>query len=162
MSSFYNISIPSPDIYAQLQFVAKINLQGKQSAVFWRNATRQVVIRNENNEWLIQPDGLITASLAALFNVAPHNIIVKGIFITESPHNVTMANEDATLAFYECEWSDYACDKMSLSFDLEIHPDCSTAKKQLVAAIRAFIKDEEEYADMPPLIPVDEREVVMW
>jgi len=154
MTVLYNIPIPAPA--GILQQLAQVRMNDvKIYEFFWRPETRQVVFRHPDNTWYIQPDGSITASLATILNCIPQNIILKNFCIFERPGESHLADAESTVEFYDCDWSDYASDFMSLQFDIEIDTSSTTNVKRLLKVVRGIIKDEEDYADMPALIPIE-------
>jgi len=157
MSALYNIPIPTPEYNgARLQKLATVTLTDvKKYEFFWRTETRQVVIHHPDDRWSIQPDNSITVSLANLMDCIPQNIILKNFYIQEIPDKPHAADAEATIEFYDCDWSDYASDLISLKFDVEIDTACTTDVKRLLKVVRTIIKEEEEYADMPELISMD-------
>jgi len=154
--SFYTIPIPKPDDAANLQQLAQIK-RGKLELFefFWRSETRQVVICRSQSSWFIQPNALIMNSLSALLNCKPCNIIAKDVYIFDSPQKSAPANAETNIALYSCEWSDYAMDKMCIQFIIELHYSCTTEAARTLRVVRSIIEDEELYADMPGLIPMD-------
>lgn len=155
-NSFYTIPIPKPDDAANLQQLAQIKW-GKLELFefFWRTETRQVVIRRGEDNWFIQPNGLIMNSLSELLNCKPCNIIAKDIYIFDTPYKCAPANAETNIALYSCEWSDYAMDKICIQFIVELHYSCTTEAARTLRVVRSIIADEELYADMPDLVPVD-------
>ena len=153
--SFYNIPIPEPSFVMPFQQLAQFkSSDGTIYAAYWLPKTRQVVFMEDADVWHIQPDGPITKSLAALFNCASYNIVAKGITIFEIRGKQKLADAEQIIAFYDCSWSDYACDQIGLQFDVDVNYECTTNVQRLLKVVRGII-DEEEYADMPGLIPID-------
>ena len=157
MTALYSVPIPRPENNGgRLQKLATATLTNlTKYEFFWRAETRQVVIHHPNDSWSIQPDGLITVSLATIMNCIPQNIILKNFYLCEIPGRQRAADAEATVEFYTCDWSDYASDLMSLKFDVVIDTACTTDVKRLLKVVRTIIEEEDEYADMPALIPVD-------
>jgi hypothetical protein len=161
MSSFYSIPIPRPQGgFQQLaQFSVMQNGARNWFVVEWLKDTRQVIVWNEETDtWLIQPNADITTSLATLLNCKPTNIVAKNLFYGEYKQTKKRFDEEMLGGFYECAWSDYTCDNLVLMFDVEVHPNCLSDRKRLVLAIRRYVEElneEEDYADMPGLIPID-------
>ena len=98
MIPIYTVPIPTPHINADLQLVAKLSYNSDSVIVYWRKDTRQAVIHKILGGWFIQPNGLIIESLSTLFNCKPTNIIIKSLFLKESPQNDKLADEEATLS----------------------------------------------------------------
>ena len=150
----YTIPIPAPEFNNEgpLQLAQIRHTTGELLVLYWRDETRQVVIRRGNGQWFIQPDASVTTSLAALLNCDPCNIIAKDITLFEDKPK--MADAETVVAFYDCDWSDYAMDRICVQLDISVHYDCNSAAKQRLKVVRGIIQDEADYADMPDLIPV--------
>ena len=147
MSSFYNVPIPS---VANLRQLAQIlDEDGEVTVLYWCKETSQVVVQQDDDRW-IQPNGPVTESLAAIFDCDPCHIIAKNLFLFETPGHGKAADQELTIGFYDCEWSDYANDHIAIEFDLVINESCTSNAKRLVKALRALIKEEDE--EMPDLI----------
>lgn len=150
----YTIPIPAPEFNNEgpIQLAQIRHTNGELLVLYWRDETRQVVIQRGNGNWFIQPDASITTSLAALLNCEPHNIIANDITLFDvKPH---LADAETVVAFYDCDWSDYAIDRICIQCSLGVHYDCNSVAKQRLKVIRGIIQDEEDYADMPDLIPI--------
>ena len=195
MSSFYSVSIP--ETVAALQQLAQILYGDEVLTVFWMNDTRQVVLERDG-AWHIQPNGSVTRSLAALLQCAPHHLVASGLFFFETPGHGVAVDTRLSLAFYGCEWSDYACDKIALQFNLTVDPTLQSDAHRMTYVIGQlytetvednnsndtyvlenieiqrgsgrrtvytfgqldendgqYDEDEDIYADMPALIPLD-------
>jgi hypothetical protein len=152
MSSFYNVPIPTP---ANLRKLAQIiDEDGEVTVIHWCKLTSQIVVQQDDDRW-IQPNGPVTESLAAIFDCDASNIIAKNLFLFETPGHGKAADEELTVGFYDCEWSDYANDHIAIEFDLVINESCTSNAKRLVKALRVFIDDEEE-DEIPDLEYVDD------
>ena len=180
MSSFYSVSIPEP--VAALQQLAQILYGDEVLTVFWMNDTRQVVLERDG-AWYIQPNGSVTRSLAALLQCAPHHLVASGLFFFETPGHGVAVDTRLSLAFYGCEWSDYACDKIALQFNLVVDPTLQSDAHRMTYVIGQMYADtvdenndadaydveipqsgwltaqlyenEDIYDDMPALIPLE-------
>jgi hypothetical protein len=157
--SFYNISIPLPDFQSDdLQQLAQFHLSnGLLVEAHWHKTTKQVVLQDGGNKWFIQPDGPVTRTLSKLLDCQPHNVVVKGLFLFETPGHGKAADQEMAVSFYDCDWSDYACDRIAIQFNAEANRKCETNVQRLIAVVRNLI-DEEDYADMPALVPIDSYE----
>lgn len=152
-SSFYTIPIPCPEYEGIQQLAQVLDTDANVTVFYWRKATKQVVIEASDGNWYIQPDGLITKSLAALFDCSRHNIVATNLFMFERPGHGKAMDQETTIAFYECDWSDYANDHIAIDFTVEIDRACTSNIVRLLKVVRTLI-DDEDYADMPALIPI--------
>ena len=174
MSSFYHIQIP---VEANLRQLAQIlDSKGDTTRFYWNSKTSQVVVEQGDKRW-VQPNGLVTHSLAAVFGCSPNNIIAKNLFLFETPRHGKAADEEMTVGFYDCEWSDYGNDHIAIQFSLVVDTTCITSAKRLLKVVKLLLQeravddeDEEDdegdeektlsddgnYDDMPGLIPIDD------
>jgi hypothetical protein len=152
--SFYSIPIPEPSSVMPFQQLAQFKSpDGSIYEAYWLPKTRQVLFMEDVDDWHIQPDGLITKSLATLFNCHSQNIVANDITIYEPRDKHKPADAEETVAFYDCSWSDYACDKIYIQFNVTVDYECTTNVQRLLKVMRGIV--DEEYADMPGLIPID-------
>lgn len=174
MSTFYSIPIPEP-IAAAVEQLAQIQYRDEIISAYWYGETRQVLLRRDD-DWFIQPNGSVLRSLAALLRCSPHHLAASNLFFFEAPGRGVAVDNYLGLAFYSCEWSDYACDRIAVQFNLELVPTLQSTDHQMsyvIAQMYARIDqtrrdrhymdndDEDIYADMPALTPlVDETEYV--
>ena len=158
--SFYSISIPEPS-HADLEQLAQILSPAGIICAWWRRAERQVVLELKD-KWYIQPNGLITESLGNLLGVPDYQIVCRGLFFFETPGHGKAVDNEMALGFYNCEWSDYASDRISIQFDLEINTNLTSFNHQIDYAYDEIysenwnnLADMEDYSDMPALIPLN-------
>ena len=170
--SFYSISIPEPS-YADLEQLAQILSPAGIICAWWRRAERQVVLEL-NDKWYIQPNGLVTESLGNLLGVPDYQIVCRGLFFFETPGHGKAVDNETALGFYNCDWSDYASDRISIQFDLEINPNLTSFNHQIDYAYDEIYSeswnnlvdengtmseippcDMEDYSDMPALMPLE-------
>ena len=94
--------------------------------LYWWNEFRTVVIHNtNNNHWYQQPDGNIHDTLHALMYFYPDE---PGTLRTSRMTYATPINycdfkdfdADMNAGFFDCDWSDFACDGMVIHGDLYI------------------------------------------
>lgn len=168
-NSFYSISIPEPS-EVDLEQLAQILSPAGTICAWWRRANRQVILEL-NDKWYIQPDGLVTESLGHLLGVPDYQIVCRGLFFFETPGHGKAVDNDTALAFYNCDWSDYASDRISIQFDLEINTNLTSFNHQIDYAYDNLYSetwnnladenatmseippcDQEDYSDMPALI----------
>jgi hypothetical protein len=111
----YTVSIPAPALSGELEYLAQIQVSGdKLVDVHWMRSTRQAVC-NYDGKWYIQSDQNMLTAIARLINYEkPIDLLtVDGLFIFETPGHGRAANDDLVRAFRDCEWSDYASDRMA-------------------------------------------------
>jgi hypothetical protein len=82
--------------------------------------TEQVVIQH-GNDWYIQPNARIEESLSALICCNAHDLHANGLFLFDRDYrHGKAADEDMEKGLLECEWSDYAHDKMVFQATIEV------------------------------------------
>lgn len=110
----YTISIPAPMLPGELEHFAQIQVPGnKQIVVYWMRSTRQAVC-SYDGKWYIQSDQNMMTAIARLITYEnPINrLTMDGLFIFETPGHGRAAHDDMVRDFRDCEWSDYASDRM--------------------------------------------------
>jgi len=119
-STFYNVSIPEPVLNDQLEQLAQIKGPHDLLEIYWMPKTKQIIAW-DGLGWWIQPNGLISHSLAVLMDCREWSIITEEIHLFDRDYkNGERAPEDMERKFLECEWSDYACDKMRFQAFLDV------------------------------------------
>ena len=113
MFSTYNIAIPTPDV-GLLQQLAQFRTPIGVICVYWQKENRQAVFEFEDGTWCVHPDGHIVESLGCIMDVRASHIVMRDLFLFEYPGHGKLANDNMQDAFYECEWSDYANDHISI------------------------------------------------
>lgn len=145
----YNIPIPEPKLLVQK--IARIYF-GTEALyeVFWLAATRQVVFHITNiralsdpeaqedckdSEWFIQPDGNIVDALCYFLPFHHYQILLENIVVFEdqSLKDGKFADQYALSYIYDCEWSDFACDKMVLYMDAVGDPYLHNEQERLLS-----------------------------
>lgn len=109
----YTIPIPAP-MLDELEQLAQISTpDGRVVAVFWRRATRQAVCVY-NRCWYIQSDQNIINAIAQIIGYEkPIDMLAMDeLVIFETAGQGIVADSDLIKNFRECEWSDYASDRM--------------------------------------------------
>ena len=167
MPSFYSTPIPEP-ISASVDQLAQIHLANTDEiiSVYWYSETRQIVL-NREDDWYIQPNGSVLRSLAALLHCEPHHLVAESLFFFETPGHGVAVDRQLSLALYNCEWSDYACDKISIQFALTIDASLTSAAHRMSYVVsRLYDSNTEEedeeaglYDDMPALIMLEEADM---
>lgn len=131
----YNLPIPAPRSLDQV--VARVYYDSnKYIDVFWRSATRQVVLHVTNcaayydpeqepqgETWFIQNDGEIMDSLCYFLPHHYYQFLAENIMVFEDQKMEEYGPADSRLLtdIYSCCWSDFACDKMIIH--MYIHGD---------------------------------------
>ena len=196
--SFY--MIPCPKFLLgmnETDQLAQIIVFGSEKCIIevaWIRDTRQVLFRIPEGLRVpagdyLQPDGPITQSLAHIVGCAQQFIIAKDMMLCISSEQQERFDDEMRLGFYDCAWSDYACDDLAMQFTMLIDRTCITSSHRIMKVIREMIAeedratalaaankakrstvvaaktatetaaantaddDEDEYADMPALIP---------
>jgi hypothetical protein len=119
-SSAYTISIPEPILPGELEQLAQVRLPGnKHLCVYWIRNTRQAVC-NYENEWYIQSDQNILTGIARVIKYDKNidRLHVDNLIISEIAGRGYHASEDMVHDFRDCEWSDYACDRIAFQCTL--------------------------------------------
>ena len=130
----YSISIPEPKILEQK--LARIHV-GEQGVieVFWRYNTQQAIfhitneaslvdpeLEAETQYWFVQTDGNIMKSLSKFLPHRYYQLLAEEIFVFEdqtlSAENGKLADKKLESDIYNCDWSDFACDKLVLYMTL--------------------------------------------
>jgi hypothetical protein len=94
--------------------------------LYWWNEFRTVVIhKSSNNHWYQQRDGNIHDTLRALmcfYPSEPGTLRTSHMLYTTPNDNCDFKEFDAdmTAGFFECDWSDFACDGMVIHGNLDI------------------------------------------
>lgn len=112
--SVYTISIPAPIIPGELEQLAQIQVPGnKFVVVYWMRSTRQAVC-NYDDKWYIQSDQNIMTAVARLikFEKNIELLTMDGLFTFETRGHGRAADDDLMNGFRDCEWSDYASDRL--------------------------------------------------
>jgi len=82
--------------------------------------TEQVVIQHGDN-WYIQPNARISESLSTLIGCQTYDLHAGGLFLFDRDYrNGKAADEAMEQGLLECEWSDYAHDKMVFQATIEV------------------------------------------
>ena len=133
------------------QKLAHLTFWGSGSMdVFWDETAREpvfhltdvlqngVVIADKTTDmWIVMKDGNIMESLAYFLTCEAHNIVVKDLFLYEdqSMRSGNPANNSEKQDIYDCDWSDFACEKMILSMDVRNCPYLHTKQERLAWAM---------------------------
>jgi len=118
-TTFYSIPIPEPLIKG-LQQLAQFSTPEGIFDVFWVPKMDQVVIRY-GNDWYIQPNARIEDSLSTLICCNTYDLHANGLFLFDREYrHGKAADEYMEKKLLECEWSDYAHDKMVFQANIDV------------------------------------------
>lgn len=118
----YTIPIPEPVIPGGMEQLAQIIVpSGRVLAVYWRRSTRQAVC-DYDGRWFIQSDQNIMNGVARIIGYEKpiDTLAMDGLFIFETVGHGFAADDDLVKNFRECEWSDYASDRMAFQCRLYV------------------------------------------
>jgi hypothetical protein len=121
----HTIPIPAPALPGDLEQLAQIQVpENKLLVVYWMRSTRQVVCEYDD-KWYIQSDQNIMNGVSRLIKYEKNIDLLKmdELFIFETPGHGRAADDDLVRNFRECEWSDYASDRIAFQ--------CSIREKTL-------------------------------
>lgn len=130
MTSFissYTISIPAPVLPGDLEQLAQIRVPGnKVLCVYWMRSARQAIC-NYEDEWYVQSDQNILTGIARAikYEKSVDQLAVDDLIVFESTDRGYSANPDMVHDFRECEWSDYACDRIAFQCTIRESPASS-------------------------------------
>ena len=127
MSFLSSFTIPIPEPKDLSQKLARVTWYHKGDLeVFWHASSRQVIFHatgefcaDAHNEWFIQPDGNIIESLSRFLPCNSHRLLVNSIFVFAGKQGKA-ANEQLCQDIYDCEWSDFACERLVLNMNAEV------------------------------------------
>lgn len=119
-TTFYNVTIPEPVINSGIEQLAQFRTPYGAFEVCWLSKSKQVVIHN-GKDWWIQPNGLISKSLASILDCNELNLQLTDLILFDRDYKSgDRAPEELENKFFDCEWSDYACDKMVFQAVIDI------------------------------------------
>jgi hypothetical protein len=119
-TTFYSIPIPEPSANKNLQQLAQFVTPEGVFDVSWLPQTEQVVIRH-GNDWYIQPNARIEEALSTLIGCSTYDLHAGGLFLFDRDYkNGKAAGMDMERGLLDCEWSDYAHDKMVFQANIEV------------------------------------------
>lgn len=120
----YTIPIPEPVLPGDLEQLAQIRLPNNTYlCVYWMRNERQAVC-NYENEWYIQSDQNILTGIARVikYDKCIDQLQVDDLTVVEVAGQGYRANADMVHDFRECEWSDYACDRIAFQCTIREEP----------------------------------------
>jgi len=119
-TTFYSIPIPEPSANEKLQQLAQFATPEGVFNVSWLPQTEQVVIRH-GNDWYIQPNARIDEALSTLIGCSTYDLHAGRLFLFDRDYkNGKAADEYMEQGLLDCEWSDYAHDKMVFQANIEV------------------------------------------
>ena len=98
--------------------------------VYWNPDTRRFYCHLTNpvydpaETWFDFVDANIFDTLSLFLHADPDEFVVRNLFLFDRPGHGRAADDALLANIYDCEWSDFACDKLSLEFDVvtQAHP----------------------------------------
>lgn len=98
--------------------------------VYWNPDTRRYYCHLTNSvydpeeTWFEIEDTNIFDTLSMFLHADPEEFVVRHLFLFDRPGHGRAADDALLANIYDCEWSDFACDKLSLEFDVvtQAHP----------------------------------------
>ena len=118
-TTFYSIPIPEP-VMKDCQQLAQLSTPEGIFDISWMPKTEQIVIRH-GNDWYIQPNGRIDESLSTLICCSTYDLHAGGLFLFDRDYrNGKAADDSMERGLLDCEWSDYAHDKMVFQATIEV------------------------------------------
>lgn len=124
MTSIYEIYEPdmtSLDKLARITFWNKSFLE-----VFWNPVTHQIFFANRNqhhSKWFAQDeDSKIIDSLCQFLQVVKTHQVVADSFMVfdQSERHGKVYATDSLLHIYDCDWSDFACDRLVFHLNVRV------------------------------------------
>ena len=114
-----------PKLVAEFQPIANLTTPRGTFIFYWWAAARSVTIQTDCEKnlmnWLIVPDSRIGETLSVIlntdsskFSLSDNVLLFQGF---QQKHGIEMINGDV---FFDCDWSDYACDGLFVSGHLII------------------------------------------
>ena len=72
------------------------------------------------HEWWVSSDANILESVAFFKKTSSFSIFFSDLFLFKRPGHGKAADHELQLHIYDCDWSDFACEKLYLEFGVEI------------------------------------------
>ena len=101
----------------QIRKVASVTTADSQLNVYWDDETQTVLYQFENN-WWYSKDSNILESVAYFCGVPSSLVRFSGLFVFDMPGKGKAADNEVQVGIYECDWSDFACEKLYLEFEV--------------------------------------------
>ena len=136
----YNVPIPEPKFLSQK--VARIDYDDDGVIeVFWERKTSQALFHLTNirslsdpeeedgsSSWFIQDDGNIIDSLCYFLPYHFYQILLSNIFVFEDQtlSKGKCATVELESDIYDCDWSDFACDRLVLHMSAKGHKEINS------------------------------------
>ncbi len=122
------VRIPTPSFEdgTDLKQLAQITTPDGILEAFWMPDQRNVVVEY-SGAWYLLPDCNIVESIGEIVAIKASKINLESLTLFEGcfPHSVVTAGDDQDCNhFYDCDWSDYACDHMAFQANLHYPYDC--------------------------------------
>lgn len=113
-SACYSVAIPRPSskwLKKHARPLALVSLPFGSLEYFWWPENRSVIIKQSDGAWYTQDDGKILYSIEDLLD-DEYYLQLDELFVFKNytyRHGV-LVPKDQHASFFNCEWSDYACD----------------------------------------------------
>lgn len=127
MRSSYSVRIPTPAFADEdgLEQLAQFTTPDGVVAAYWIRSRKEVVLEYKG-VWTLQSDGNVLDSVAEVLGLKKSSVItVQDLFFFEKPGHGKLQDDETHNAFYMCDWSDYACDRIAIQADLTYPYVCS-------------------------------------
>jgi len=84
-----------------------------------RDFTGTILWTEPIHEWWMSSDANILVSVAYFLNESLMMLYFTNFFVFDRPGHCKPADDDLQVTVYECEWSDFACEKLRLEFGVK-------------------------------------------
>jgi hypothetical protein len=110
------------------------------------------------HEWWVMDDMNVRDSLTNFYTYRADSQYYKNLMIYDSPGNGQFADAELQIGVYDCDWSDFACDKLYLEFAIatgpcEDYPYNSLKRAGFAIAARNDIADDQIECDCSCIDP---------
>ena len=94
--------------------------------------------------WFQRPNGTIRSSLAALFGCLPSHLDTRSLVLQEYIFRTVFHDaHKMSRELLDCEWSDYAMDRMSFQIDMALD-ECPNVRMDQFEQLRMMNLEEED------------------
>lgn len=118
-----HIRIPAPDFdddSNNMHELAKISAGGIVISIWWWKDMSMIIMVLPNEQWFMQPNSLIRSSLATALQADPVTMLITDVILYEN--TIYMAGDPAHSGVLDCEWSDFASDRLTISCTVAYTP----------------------------------------
>lgn len=117
----YSVPYPMLQTLFPYSHIGHMRYLDAEYMFYWAQSEQQVLIRKQIDDtisWILQPNANIAESLAALMGCSADRVLLQEWNLTSG--DVLSGDRQR---FLDCSWSDYAVDKMSVSFVCRVNPE---------------------------------------